>query len=111
MQTEDTETTATFTANTEGATSYYVCIHESIWLQKCRGNASITVNAIPAAPTTTNFSKCLNDPTESLDNYVTAATGATLLWYSASLEEQETQTAPTPSTANAVTGDKYLCMQ
>ncbi len=109
--TEDTETTATFTASTEGAQAITYVYTSQYGCKSAVANTSITVNPIPAAPTTKTFSKCLNDATESLDNYVTAASGATLLWYSTSIGGTGNATAPTPSTANAVTGDKYYVSQ
>ena len=109
--TEDSETTATFMANGVGPQNITYVYTSQHGCKSAEAKASITVNEIPAAPTTRNFSKCLNDATESLENYVTAASGATLWWYSEGTGGTRNATAPSPSTAAATPSDFYYVSQ
>jgi hypothetical protein len=90
-----TATTATYAGTETGTVTYdYTSAKGCKAEQK---SAKVTIKPTPAAPTTTPFSKCLNVASEPLDNYVTAASGATLKWYGTTGTGTGSPTAPTPS--------------
>jgi GH35 family endo-1,4-beta-xylanase len=72
----------------------------------CKSSATftLTVNALPSAPTvTTPVSYCQNATATQL-----TATGTNLKWYTASTGGTGTTTAPTPTTATAGTTNYYV---
>jgi glycosidase len=87
-------TAPTPSTTTVGNTIYYV----SQTLNSCEGPRlaiTVTVNALPAAPTaTTPITYCQNATTTAL-----TATGTNLLWYTTATGGTGSATAPTPSSA------------
>ena len=62
----------------------------------------VTVRATPAAPTTEAYTKCLDAEAESLNNYVTKLTGATLNWYGTDATGGTASTTAPMGATNAV---------
>ncbi|PSL29060.1 gliding motility-associated C-terminal domain-containing protein [Chitinophaga ginsengisoli] len=87
-----------------GTTDYYV----SQTVNGCespRLDISVTVNAAPAAPTSTNATPgyCLNATPAALQ-----ATGTSLIWYDAATNGNVYPVAPTPSTSSSGITDYYV---
>ncbi|QJD80335.1 immunoglobulin domain-containing protein [Spirosoma rhododendri] len=72
-------TSITPSTATPGATTYYVSQTNSSGCESDRAPLTVTVNALPNAPTTTNVSYCQNATPTSL-----TATGQNLKWYTSS---------------------------
>ncbi len=89
--------------STAGSTSYYV----SQTINGCEGpraTITVTVNALPAAPTVTPaVTYCQNALSTEL-----TATGTGLLWYTTATGGTGTAVAPVPSTAAAGTTNYYV---
>jgi hypothetical protein len=86
-----------------GTTNYYVSQTVS-GCESTRALITVTVNAIPAAPTVTNPAPyCQNDTATSL-----TATGTNLLWYSSLTDLIGDTAAPTPSTATVGNENFYV---
>jgi hypothetical protein len=89
---------------TAGTTTYYVSERNPNKCESPRVALTVTVNALPTAPTvTTPVNLCIGGPTAAL-----TATGTSLKWYSFSAGGTGTTTAPTPSTAVAGTTIYYV---
>lgn len=93
--TEVTETTATFTATTDGSqTVSYTYTSASGCVMKTPATTSITVHPIPAKPTTADVKYCQNFASPVA---LTASVTGTPTWFDAS--NTELASAPIPSTA------------
>ena len=89
--------------NTTGSTIYYVTQTQACG-ESPRAAITVTINALPAAPTvTTPVNYCQNTTATAL-----TATGSNLLWYTAATGGTGSATAPTPSTASAGTTIYYV---
>ena len=105
-----TETSATFSETTTGTVTYDFTSAKGCKAK--RVSRDVTVKPIPSAPATTTFSKCLDAASESLENSVTKASGATLNWYGTNATGgTSTTVAPVPSTSVATEGTLYYVSQ
>ena len=90
-----------------GTTTYYVAQNNT--LTSCEGpqtTITITVNALPVAPTaTTTIDYCEDDAAVALS--ATASSGHTLVWYGSD-GTTVLSGAPTPSTSSAGTTNYYV---
>jgi hypothetical protein len=71
--------------------------------ESARSPLTVTVNAIPAAPSVSNLNYCVGATAPAL-----TATGTGLLWYTAATGGTGSTTAPTPSTSSAVTQNYWV---
>ena len=89
-----------------GTTTYYVSQVSTAGCESPRAAITATVNDIPAAPTVANVTYCRNVTATALT--ATAATGNSLLWFTAATGGTGSATAPTPSTSSAGTTTFYV---
>ncbi|WP_344827463.1 T9SS type A sorting domain-containing protein [Rurimicrobium arvi] len=92
-------------SSTTGSTIYYVSQTSAAACESPRSAITVTVNALPAAPTvgTTSYTYCQGTPATTL-----SATGTSLKWYTTATGGTGSATAPTPSTAAAGTTTYYV---
>ncbi|SDY01358.1 Repeat domain-containing protein, partial [Lutibacter oricola] len=88
---------------TTGTTTYYVSQTNANSCESNRSSITVTVNALPLAPTVNAVTYCEGDTAVAL-----TAGGSNLLWYSNSSGGTGNSTAPTPSTAVAGTTSYYV---
>jgi gliding motility-associated-like protein len=92
---------------TVGTTTYYVSQTNANGCESIRASIVVTINALPAAPTTNNIAYCQNASATALT--ATAATGNALNWYGTNATGgTASTTAPTPSTATVGTTTYYV---
>jgi Fungalysin metallopeptidase (M36)/PA domain/Ig-like domain CHU_C associated/Secretion system C-terminal sorting domain/Fungalysin/Thermolysin Propeptide Motif len=87
---------------TIGSTTFYVS-QTVAGCQSSRAAIVVNVNAIPAAPVTTNVVYCQNATATAL-----TANGANLLWYTAASGGTGSATAPTPNTSTVANTNYYV---
>ena len=104
--TETDKTTATLVgANTTNADKQERITYSYTSSHGCKAldvTTDVTVRATPAAPTTEAYTKCLDAEAESLANYVTKLTGATLNWYGTDATGGTASTTAPMGATNAV---------
>ena len=84
---------------TVGSTTFYVSQTNSSGVEGLRASIVVTINSLPAAPTTGSITYCQNSTAVPL----TATTGAgnSLRWYTVATGGTASTTAPTPATTTA----------
>jgi hypothetical protein len=95
-------TAPTPNTGTVGSTTFYVT-QTVAGCQSSRAAIVVNVNAIPAAPVTTNVVYCQNATATAL-----TANGANLLWYTAASGGTGSATAPTPNTSTVANTNYYV---
>jgi gliding motility-associated-like protein len=84
-----------------GTTDYYVTQNNGC--ESPRTDVTVTVNALPAAPTAVSPSYCAGTSAPAL-----SATGTALEWYTSATGGTGSSTAPTPSTVTSGITDYYV---
>ena len=98
-------TAATYTATAAG--TYTVSVKNSGNCTATSAGTTVTVTALPAAPTATSpVTYCQSATATALT--ATPSTGGTLNWYTVATGGTASSTAPTPSTTAAGTTDYYV---
>ena len=94
--------------NTAGSFAYNLVSVQDNSSTQCTqtqsGSATVTVNAIPSAPTAVpTYTYCQNSTATQL-----TATGSNLLWYTVPTNGTSSSTVPTPSTSSVGTANYYV---
>jgi gliding motility-associated-like protein len=92
-----TNTAPVIDASNPGVFTYYVSQVSAGGCESPRTAITATVSAVPAAPTVANVTYCINGTATALT--ATAATGNSLVWYTAATGGTGSSTAPTPTTS------------
>ncbi|WP_298948890.1 gliding motility-associated C-terminal domain-containing protein [uncultured Polaribacter sp.] len=101
------ETSITPSTTSTGTTTYYVSqVNDTTGCESDREEITVTVNALPSSPTVSDISYCEGETASALT--ATAATGHSLLWYTAVTGGTASSTAPTPITTSVGTTKYYV---